>query len=200
MQVKDIIDAIRKAVFDVKQQQQEFISIDAMINYLDSLKIHIGDTERIDKKKFEADVTVFRAEHERNLAHYEAQQLHAIELLRSVISCGQAALKSAMLINGGAAAALLAFIGNIWEKGIKPEAVGSLTNGIAFFTFGVLVAALGTGGSYFTNYCYSEGFQKTAKIFHILTILLVLGSFGLFGFGAHESYQAFVEHLTSQPA
>ena len=200
MQAKDVVDVIKKAVLDVKAKQQEVISVEAMSNYLDALKKDVEGAEEANKQKFEADVAVFRAEHERNLAQYEAQQLHAVEMFRSVIAYGQAALKSAMLINGGAAAALLAFIGNIWAKGVAPDAVSSLTSSIAFFAFGVLVAAVGTAGSYFTQYCYSEGFQRSAIVFHTLTVLVVLAAFALFGFGAWESYQAFVEHLTPNHA
>ena len=195
MQAKEIIKVIKDAVLEVKAQNQEVISVDAMANYLDALKKDIESVEKVNNKKFEADIAVFRAEHERNLARYKAQQLYAVELFRSVIGYGQAALKSAMLINGGAAAALLAFIGNIWIKGVSPDAVNSLTSAIAYFAFGVLVAAIGTAESYFTQYCYSESFQRSAIVFHTLTVLFVLGSFVLFGLGALESYQAFVEHL-----
>lgn len=105
-----------------------------------------------------------------------------------------------MLINGGAAAALLAFIGNIWAKGVAPEAVSSLTSSIAFFAFGVLIAAAGTAGSYFTQYCYAKGFQWMAIAFHTLTVVVVIGAFVLFGLGVRESYQAFVQHLASDHA
>ena len=196
MQPKEVIDAIKTAVLQVKAQKQEVISVDAMVNYLEVLKSEINNAEVIDKKKSEVDLAVFRAEHERNIAHYEAQQLHSIEIFRSVIAYGQAVLKSAILINGGAAVALLAFIGNIWAKGISQDAVNSLTSSIAFFAYGVLVAALGTAGSYFTQYCYYEGFHRAAIVFHVLTVLIVICAFMLFGFGAWESYQAFIEHLT----
>jgi len=172
------------------------ISAEAMLNYLESLKGDLDSTEDVEQKSFEVEIASFKAEHERNLAHYEAQQLHSIELFRSVIAYGQAALKSEILINGGAAVALLAFIGNIWTKGIQPEAVNFLTSGIAYFSFGVLAGALGTVGSYFTQYCYSESFLKAGVVFHFLTVLIVLGVFVLFSLGAFDSYQAFVEHLS----
>ena len=192
-----MIALIKKAVLEIRQQQQEVISVDAMLNYLDSLEAHADDEEKEDEQKFDEGIAVSRVAHEKGLAYYNAQQLHSVEMFRSVIGYGNATLKSAMLINGGAAVALLAFIGNIWVKGVNSDAVDSLTNGIALFTFGVLAAALGTGGSYLTQYFYNEGFQRTGIGFHIFSILIVLLAFALFGFGACESYQAFVEHLTS---
>jgi len=47
-------------------------------------------------------------------------------MFKSVIDAGTVALRSATLINGGAAVALLAFIGNIWEKGVAEEAVAHI--------------------------------------------------------------------------
>jgi hypothetical protein len=195
MDATKLVDTIKKALGEVKEKQQEVVSVDAMINYLDALEEEIGSNEVSNKNKFEADLTAFRAEHERNLAHYEAQQLHSVEMLRSVIAYGLAALKSSMLINGGAAVAMLAFIGKIWEKSISVEAVNLLTNSIAFFSFGVLLAAIGSAGSYFTQYCYSESHHKIGMTFHALTVVMVIGAYVLFGLGSYEAYQAFVNNL-----
>lgn len=193
-----LIEIIKADVLAVKNQNKDVLSVDAMLNYLDHLDNDLGNDQKIDQNRFDADIAAFKAENERNIAQYEAEQQHSIELLRSVISYGQAALKSAILINGGAAVALLAFIGNIWLKAITPEAVTSLTNSIALFAFGVLAAALGTAGSYFTQYCYSESHTRTGIGFHLTTIMLVLGAYVLFGFGACESYHSFEHHLSSQ--
>ncbi|MGR3219179.1 MAG: hypothetical protein ACUZ8H_05085 [Candidatus Anammoxibacter sp.] len=132
MNGKIIIEEIRKAVNDVRENNKDVISIDALLNYLDALD---KDTSAVDvdsQRKHETALTVYHAENERNLAHYNAQQLQAVEMFKSVISYGATALKSAILINGGAAVALLAFIGNIWNKGIPQAAVGPLTSAIAY--------------------------------------------------------------------
>lgn len=100
-----------------------------------------------------------------------------------------------MLINGGAAAALLAFIGNIWQKTLGQEAAASITTSIAYFAFGVLAAALGTATSYVTQYCYTEEWLKTGRGFHIATVALVLGSYALYGLGSYEAYAGFTVHL-----
>jgi len=51
------------------------------------------------------------------------------------------ALKYAVMINGGGAVALLAFVGAIWSTGPKPLVVIALTVAIAFFALGVFSAA-----------------------------------------------------------
>ncbi|SMC72187.1 hypothetical protein [Sporomusa malonica] len=58
-----------------------------------------------------------KLEQERILAKYNANNQIGLAL----ITMGQNALKSATLINGGAAITLLAFVGNIWDKGIDHE-------------------------------------------------------------------------------
>lgn len=193
MQAKDLINIIKKAV---QENNQEVISQDALVNYLKALDSDLENNEVADRNALDTDLAVFKAEQERNLAHYNAQQLFSLEMLRSVITYGQAALKSALLINGGAVVALLAFIGNIWEKDTPQAAVDSLTSSIVYFAFGVLLAAFGTGTTYLTQYCYSEEYLKTGAWFHGGTIVIVLGSYFLFGFGAYDAYLAFVEHLT----
>lgn len=196
MNGKEIINDIRNAVNGVKQENQYVISVDALLNYLSTLEEDASEIDESNNRTHEASLTEYRAENERNIAHYNAQQLHAVEMFRSVISYGAASLKSAILINGGATAALLAFIGNIWAKGISPVAVTPLTSAIAYFSFGVLAAAVGTASSYFTQYYYGEECQRTGVVFHTLTVVLVVGSYVLFSLGSLGAYEAFVEHLS----
>lgn len=196
MRPHDVISLIRTAVENVKRSNQEVVSADALLGYLSALQQDLDKAEDQGKRQLEADLAVFRADHERNLAHYEAQQSHSLEMLRAVITYGQAALKSAILINGGAAAALLAFIGNVWDKGVAQAAVGSVTSSVILFAYGVLTAAIGTAGSYFAQYYYSEGYQRTGVVFHTLTVVLVVASYICFALGANEAYTAFVEHLS----
>jgi hypothetical protein len=63
-------------------------------------------------------LTQWKLQHKSNLAEYKASAEFSLEQLRSVIVAGQAALKSAILINGGAAVALLDFYRKM-EQGQK---------------------------------------------------------------------------------
>ena len=96
------------------------------------------------------------------MAHYDAQQKYSLEMFRSVIIYGQAALKSSILINGGAAVALMAFIGKIWGTELAVPAVEALTAAVLLFAFGVLASALGTGSTYVTQFSYMRDWNKTA--------------------------------------
>lgn len=195
MQAKDIIKDIKSAVDQVKDQGQEVISVSALKRYLEELERIVDTQKEISTTQLESQLATFRAEHERNLAHYEAQQKHSIEMLRSVFMFGNTALKSSILINGGAAVALLAFIGKIWTDKLEAAAISAVTMAIAFFSFGVLSAAVGTAFSYLTQYAYSQRLTKTGIVFHIATFLLVVGSYIFFGVATYKAYITFVVHL-----
>jgi hypothetical protein len=64
------------------------------------------------------------------------------------------ALRTLVLINGGAAVALLAFVGSLATAVNEFEAnVAVLAAPLQWFAFGVALAAFGIGLAYFTNYC-----------------------------------------------
>lgn len=198
MKPQEVIQMIRKAVSDVRDRNEEVVSVEALLNYLTALDQDVASIDESDGKKLEVDLAMFRAEHERNLAHYDAQQQNSRQMWDSVFTYGQAALKSAILINGGAAAGLLAFIGNIWSKGINPLAVEHLTDAILAFALGVLSAAVGTGTTYVTQYGYCSNWKVVARTFHILTLIVVVASYVLFMVGSHASYIAFFDHLSKE--
>jgi hypothetical protein len=188
MDHEEVINTIRSAVLKVREDGNESVSVGGLLGYLSELSGEVA-------KKNGFDEAAFHHDHERNLAHYEAQQQQSLELWRAVITFAQSSLKSALIINGGGAVALLAFIGNIWAKGIAPEAVAPITLSIAYFGFGVLAAALGSATTYVTQYSYAANWQRNAVVFHVATVAIVFISFILFGFGAFEAYTSFAEHL-----
>ena len=199
MNANEVIDHLGRALAEVKKQGQEVVSVTALVSYLANLKEHVEKVGELDRIELDAAHASFQAEHERNLAHYDAQQKHSVEMLRSVFAYGQAALKSSILINGGAAVALLAFIGKIWSEETGQAAVNALTSALVFFGFGVLAGAIGTGATYFSQLSYASSWIKTGVGFHILTILIVSAAYVLFGLGSYEAYESFLKHLSPSP-
>ncbi|HDL16417.1 MAG TPA: hypothetical protein ENH27_01070, partial [Rhizobiales bacterium] len=156
MKAKYILDWIRSDISDAKQQGQDSIAVSALEKYLDHLENELTDVESLGRAEQESELAKYRAENERNLAHYNARQVLSVEMFRSVIALGQSALKSAMVINGAAAAALMAFIGNLVVKQADVSAVQSLSGSIAYFSAGVLVAAFAMATTYFSQFSYSQ--------------------------------------------
>jgi len=110
----------------------------------------------------------------------------------ALINLSQNAFKTIIIINGGAAVALLAFLGNIWAKDPSLEVVISIASAISLFSIGVLVGALGSGMVYVCNYLYAINKSSTATKFHILTAVLAIGAYVCFGLGAYSAHSSFL--------
>ena len=133
----------------------------------------------------------------------------ALQMFQSVIEYGRDALKAAMLVNGGAAVALLAFIGKIWSAENGLGAATPLACSLALFAFGVLFAALSTFFTYCTQYSYltaqgivkedpgkSRSWDRWGRFFHLTVLVLVFSSFVLFALGVYTTYQLFVGQVS----
>lgn len=125
---------------------------------------------------------------------YSLQQDHEkdLEMLRATIVTGQSALKSALLINGGAAVAMLAFIGNAWSTPKTAQLVAGLAYGLSLFVWGVMSAACAAGATYLSQAGFGGEFgtnsQRIGRTGMVLAILGVIGAYVLFGLGAWQSY------------
>ncbi|WP_334151570.1 hypothetical protein [Hyphomicrobium sp.] len=128
------------------------------------------------------------------------------EVNAATVQSGQLALRMAMLINGGAAVAVLAFLGAL-SSSVGMEQVSRLASTIEWFAWGVGVAVAGMGAAYFTNYCHtslanslvrtwehpftvptrsSKIWDWTGNVFHVLAIAAGVGSLILFIMGMCE--------------
>ena len=83
-----------------------------------------------------------------------------------VIDLLKLTLKVVIIMNGGAAIALLTLIGRIWSSGSWSYAVTYLGWAIAFFGFGVLSGAIAIAMGYraeYNDYQYNECFRRVTK-------------------------------------
>lgn len=189
--LKEILSALSKT----KEQGHSTVSIDAIENYLKQIYKDVESEEQIQKLDFESKLVQFKAENDRNIAHSNNQTAHSIEMFKSVITAGQAALKASMIINGGAAVALLAFAGKIWETSTTALVANSLVESNLIFCFGVLCAALASGTTYISQYSYANNCYKAGHIFTSLSILLALCSYFLFGYGSYSASSSLGNHF-----
>lgn len=125
------------------------------------------------------------------------------------------ALRTLVVINGGAAIAILAFIGSL--ASIAADAVSrglpKLTGPLVFFAWGVALAAFGVMLAYLTNYCiatmsayrsrhYEHPFLRDTKrsnrwyraaiFFQVVAMIVALGSLAVFLIGMYEIREAVV--------
>src|SRR4051794_8574050 len=100
-----------------------------------------------DRLKWEREIEIRPAERAHD-AHKETIQATD----QAAIQTGQLTLRTAVLINGGAAAAILAFIGGLVSQGRVPvEQTSDVARGISWFAYGVAAAVTGMGLGYLTN-------------------------------------------------
>ena len=88
--------------------------------------------------------------HDRSRAYMELTD-------EAVIKGGEVAVRTAMLINGGAAVAVLAFVGAlVREDGVSVKQIAGISSSLLWFGGGVAAAAWALALSYFTNYCHGR--------------------------------------------
>lgn len=190
----DILKTIENAVIQEKQKGQQVVSIDALLNFTQSIRGQMG-TPQDPPIDLVIITTQWKNENDRNIAQYNAQSASALEMFKSVIAYGQLTLKSSLLINGGAAVAMLAFISNLWGKVSEPLAIYHLAKALTMFASGVLSAGIAIGVTYLTQCGYErEGINNTYKFLaraaHLLALIITITSFGLFALGICQAYEA----------
>ncbi len=121
---------------------------------------------------------------------------------------GQAAMKAALLINGGASVAMLAFIGTAINNysGDKLLLL-KLCYSMGMFTTGVLVAAIACGVTYLTG-CADARIEnergmsddkpskRLPKLLNLIAIFLIIAGYILFFSGSLNAYLGFTNSLS----
>jgi hypothetical protein len=88
-----------------------------------------------------------------------------LETFKVVIASGQNALRAAMLVNGGAAVALLALLGNIVTKTESDRVLkGPLPVALLFFGLGVFMSAVASALVYFAQVANARQVEAAVKI------------------------------------
>jgi hypothetical protein len=129
-------------------------------------------------------------------------------LNEAAVNGGNLALRMVLLINGGAAIALLSFM-----NALPKDQRQAIASALAWLAWGVAAAALALGLAYFTNRCgaetqHSKTFQYTAPYvtdgprtamwtrlywaFHLAAVLVGLASLGLFVVGMLRVKSTFI--------
>lgn len=193
MKSSEVIQMLNSSINTYKEQGVEYVSISDLEANAESLQIMAEKTPE-DVAAGEAMLEEYRAELSAWVASNQHQHEGQMEMLRATISVGQSALKSALLINGGAAVALLAFIGKIWGNAESVETIDALASSLICFVIGVLSTAMAGAATYFSQAGYASQFGPNKDWLgnrgRLFAVLFVFGGYILFGVGAWLAYQA----------
>ena len=139
-------------------------------------------------------------EHEKKLMDTRGRVDIGIEQFRWIYELALAALKSAMLINGGVAIALLAFLGNLASNEIGSNTAAPFSRALFCFIGGMTVSAFGMGSIHFTqSRTLGEWylFAARARRLPIVVFIFVASGLMLFALGVWQSYDAiFVQSMS----
>ena len=187
MNAKEFAEQLKSEAQNIASQGQDSIKIETLTSALE--KFIQSNTEENETVKIEHLKAHLQSQVEIEKYNHSAE----LEMFKSVIQSGQNAIKTNLLINGGAAIALLAFIGKLADT--NQSKIPLFAQSLTIFVIGALVTALGSALTYLTQLAYSEE-KKWVKrfgiFFHTVSMLLGLGALSLFAYGVYSSYSAFM--------
>ena len=125
-------------------------------------------------------------QHASDISQYEQGQQLNRQMVDACVNLGGIALKTAILINGGASVAMLAYLGKLPVD----ADYGAFPFAMLLFVMGVLLSAIATGTGYLAQYSWTQHHDKRGNLILIVTVLLLISSYFCFGSGG---YQAFLE-------
>ncbi len=193
MKAIDLITDLQSELNKVKAQGQAAVSLAGLEAYLAAQEPLATSDEMASAQQEQA---LAKARHDLEVWKVRAPLEHAgrMEMFRSALEAGQTALQSLILINGGAAVALLAFLGNILTKdGPRSFKLSVSTLNVAMLTFVIGVGLAGAAGAfrYLTQFAGASGWIKTGRTLNWLAIASGIASLVAFFVGGLRAYWAF---------
>lgn len=186
MSTKSFAKELRDIVVSLKAEKGiKEINCDNLVAYLDEVLSGPDEVSQESLEKYKAELQIWVEE---NRLYQSAK----LENFKAVITQGQNALKAAFLMNGGAAVAILAFMGKLSDS--KPSFITNFNEPMMIFVFGIFLAGLSSGFTYLSQWIASHDktWASTAGYtLNILVILMGLSSYGCFMWGAVSAVAAF---------
>jgi hypothetical protein len=178
---KAAIQLIRDQVRRVRQQGGSLIPAESLEQFLNLL-----DSGQVDRDLG----LIIAANREAATAKYRARVESGLELFKSVIQSGHAALKSLFLLNGGAAVAVLALVGHLSTSPIAAGQVNKFACPLLWFAVGLTFAAIASGLTYLVQRAYAGRNRRRGGQLNALTVLLSICSIVAFVVGSGVAYFA----------
>ena len=205
-----LINDLRQAIKHVKHTGQDIIPINRLNAYLDEIeKISKSSQNNSEQEEIRIDKEIQQSQKkfENDMEIYKIRSAESLAMFQSAIDAGVNALKSSIIINGGAAVALLAFIGGIIKQPSNTSAVSLSCIGYALLIFmiGAGLAGSATGGRYICQTLFCSALSKNysehqrnyplyiGRFINFITILAGGLSFSAFFYGGWISYSALIK-------
>jgi len=186
MNENQIIQTIKNDIASAKNSGSYAIDVESLINYIESIEQNLNQKNNTPSK--EESLERFKALNANSLAHYNWVREQDIELFKSVILSGQSSLKAVIILHGGAAVALLAFIGHLIVNSGTRFLIAQFSPVMTCFLVGVLLGVISHGSTYFAQYSFHRKWNTFGNICNIFTIFLTTLSYLIFAYSCFLNY------------
>ena len=138
-------------------------------------------------------------QHRNQLEQHRIQTEAWVASVNATVTFAGAAIKGLLLINGGAAVAILAFLGHLAATpGTSPTQFETLGTALLAFGWGALAGAMTAGAAYLSQICFGEvtvsrnrPAKIAAEIFRLIAVALAFFGYGVFIYGLDTAVRAF---------
>jgi hypothetical protein len=154
----NLLDTLAAELSKLKVAGHTAIALDPLITYVSGL------VESARASDPEDDRQRIRINFEGQLEKYRAEVQGNLEMFKAVLETGQSALKALSVINGAAAIAILAFLGNVLAHPSKEglAAVPSMSRAMVWFATGVGLAGVGFAARYLSQASFAGDLWSNA--------------------------------------
>lgn len=188
MDAKAFAEELKTSINEVKSQGHETVNCDNLIKYIDMV-VEAASNDN----KTEENTEVLKARLQLSLEEHKYNLSANLEMFKSIIQSGQNAIKTMLLLNGGAAIALLAFIGKLSDN--NSSAIPDFAYSIAAFVIGALAIGVTSCLTYLSQIAFDSDVKwhrKVGTTLQATCVALGLTSISAFAFGTYKTYQAFL--------
>jgi len=151
----EVLAFLKDTNLDLQEKGVQYVSIEHLNEFISEIEKAL----EFPAKKIttmEADVEKYKAAAARVLSIQSQEFERNMEVFRSCIMAGQSALKSIILINGGASVAVLSFMGVVVGKAEAPQAISFLSFSLLLFAIGVFFASVASGFTYLAQVSHAD--------------------------------------------
>lgn len=178
---------MREALENAKSRGINRVSVDDVLKHVSDLNNAISSKSKLTEVSLEFEKYSWEKRLDEHRAYLSAVNDSRIKMFDSVISSGQNAIRILLTINGGAAIAVLAFLGHL--ASINSSMLPAFSLPLKWFTCGVASVGAAAAGTYLTQLAFSSErklWRRVGVVLQFVTILCGLASIILFVFGLRE--------------
>lgn len=197
MKNTDRLKELSDALDDLAQSGHTTVPVYGLKKFITESFADESDSESLcDEKRraHELSLEAWKMDCQYSLEQSRIQSSSELEMFKATIEAGGSALKAAMLLNGGAAIALLTFLGNAWAKFPDSQRgdLFDMNRAMLWFFVGTATAGAAYLARYITQFWYQLEWHKAAYAAHgisLTTGALSLVAFVVGGINASDAFQ-----------